>query len=343
MAQEGQIGHVPSLAVLRPLGHRALGVVVVRKAYDEREMAEWTEGDALATDCQIGDSPALLAALQKIRGTLGECGVEEADMRAWPEGEAGRPHFAMGAVTEANKALDANPGSTGIPAPRSAARPAPSPADDLRRKRRQLSHDIRHELGTIMMLASLLIAAPEAAPQTRRRAEQILGETRWLEQLHRAYEEAAVGIEPTGWIGPLEAVRLDLLATEVATPLKLSTMTRITWTLSPTAAYIEPLSYWRALRNVLGNAVRAAGADGHVHLDVANQDGWAVVQIEDDGPGFGAGSPGIASLGLGIVQELVAGWGGHLEIRTGRLGGACVRMRLPVAAVAEAGPDGEAS
>jgi signal transduction histidine kinase len=201
-------------------------------------------------------------------------------------------------------------------------------AEAVRLRRRQLGHDIKHELGTIMMLASVLSSSSDVGSESRKRAQQILGETRWLEQLQRAYEEASVEIGSPEWTRPLAPVRLDLLTSEIATALKLSAMTRITCDLAEVWAYADQLAYWRALRNILGNAVRAAGPHGHVHVEVSCQKEWAQVQIDDDGPGFGAGAPGIASLGLGIVQELVMGWGGHLEIRNGALGGACVRLQL---------------
>ena len=48
------------------------------------------------------------------------------------------------------------------------------------------------------------------------------------------------------------------------------------------------------------------------------------------------------SLGLGIVQDLAAAWGGELEIRRGVLGGCCVQLRLPSAPpAAERRPGGD--
>ncbi|HEU4421104.1 MAG TPA: hypothetical protein VFR67_01030, partial [Pilimelia sp.] len=48
-------------------------------------------------------------------------------------------------------------------------------AAEQSRLRRQISHDIYHELSTIMLLASLLGSAPELDPGSRERARQILG------------------------------------------------------------------------------------------------------------------------------------------------------------------------
>jgi|SRR5436305_305907 len=201
-------------------------------------------------------------------------------------------------------------------------------APELVRLRRQLSHDIHHELSTIMLLASMLSSAPDVGADSRNRARQILGETRWLDQLHRAYD-GSLGADG-GVTLAAEPVRLDLLAAEVVAATQLSTFVRISFTASPVWARVDRLAFWRALRNLVGNAVRAAGPEGEVAARVEATDGWAVVHVDDNGPGFGAVPPGTASLGLGIVQDLAAAWGGELEIRRGVLGGCGVTLRLPV-------------
>jgi nitrate/nitrite-specific signal transduction histidine kinase len=67
-------------------------------------------------------------------------------------------------------------------------------------------------------------------------------------------------------------------------------------------------------------------------VSVTSKDGLTIVQVDDDGPGFGGGAGGLASLGLGIVHDLVTGYGGGLEVRRCELGGARVRILLPSAA-----------
>jgi signal transduction histidine kinase len=196
--------------------------------------------------------------------------------------------------------------------------------------RRQISHDIRHELSTIMLLASMLSSAADIGPESRDRARHILGETRWLDRLHRAYDESLSADEEPGLPVPAP-IRLDAFAAEVVETTRLSTFTRINFFAKEAWAHVDQLAFWRALRNLVGNAVRAAGSDGAVEVSVYHLAGWAVAQVDDDGPGFGAIPAGTASLGMGIVQDLAAAWGGELEIRRGVLGGCCVRLRLPAA------------
>src|SRR5262249_43394176 len=97
-------------------------------------------------------------------------------------------------------------------------------------------------------------------------------------------------------------------------------------------AHANRLAFWRALRNMVFNAVQAAGPDGTVAVRVTCIDGVAVVEVEDNGPGFDPWQQSVTSMGLAIVDELISVLGGRLEIRAGSLGGCCVRISLPAAA-----------
>jgi signal transduction histidine kinase len=202
--------------------------------------------------------------------------------------------------------------------------PEPAPGDPALWRRR-LRHDIRHELGTIIMLASAVAVADDVGAESKERIEQLLGETRWLDHLLRRLDEDDDAQPPPG----PERIRVDELTGEVVTGLRLATRHRLGFTASAAWAHIDSLALWRALRNVLDNACRAAA--GHVDTRVSQDRGWVVIQIDDDGPGFGAGSSGLGSLGLGIVHDLVSGYGGGLEIRHREVGGTRVRILLPAA------------
>lgn len=205
--------------------------------------------------------------------------------------------------------------------------PAPSPGDP-ELWRRRIRHDIRHELGTIIMLASAMAVADDVGPASRTRVEALLGETRWLDHLLRRLDEDDDRPED-GLPGP-ERVRVDEIVGEVVGGLRLASVKTVGYTAGPAWAHIDRLALWRAVRNILDNACRIAAE--RVDVSVAGEDGWTIVQVDDDGPGFGRGAAGLASLGLGIVHDLVAGYGGGLEIRRCELGGARVRVLLPSAA-----------
>ncbi|MER7541471.1 HAMP domain-containing sensor histidine kinase [Spirillospora sp. NPDC127506] len=219
-------------------------------------------------------------------------------------------------------------------------RPAASGRGEQVLWRRRLRHDIRHELGTIIMLASAVVVADDVGDTSRARIDQLLGETRWLDHLLRRLDEDDDGAgRPLP--GP-ERLRVDELTAEVVTGMRLATAHEVCFTGCEAWAHMDPVALWRAVRNVLDNACRVAA--GRVDVRVDADQGWIAIQVDDDGPGFGAGwgahpgrpghgpaRPGLASLGLGIVHDLISGYGGSLEIRTCEMGGARVRMLLPAA------------
>jgi signal transduction histidine kinase len=90
----------------------------------------------------------------------------------------------------------------------------------------------------------------------------------------------------------------------------------------------SPALLWRVLTNVVDNAARAVRPGGTVEISAA----WerdAVIEVTDDGPGFGKGPPGTASLGLPVVRSLLKSIGGQLEVDTPEAGGTRVRIVLP--------------
>jgi signal transduction histidine kinase len=190
--------------------------------------------------------------------------------------------------------------------------------------RRRLRHDIRHELGTIIMLASAVMVSDDVGPRSRERVGQLLGETRWLDHLLRQLDE-------DGDAQPRrpERIRADELVAEVVAGRRLATPHRVDFDGEPVWACVDALSLWRAVRNILDNACRVAMS--RVDVRVRAQRGWICVQIDDDGPGFGFGPAGSASLGLGIAHDLISGYGGSLDIRRAEMGGAAVRILLPAA------------
>src|SRR6266702_2979264 len=62
----------------------------------------------------------------------------------------------------------------------------------------------------------------------------------------------------------------------------------------------------------------------------------AVIEVTDDGPGFGNGPAGMASLGLRVAGALLASCGGQLEVAAPVAGGTQVRIVLPTQPAARA-------
>jgi signal transduction histidine kinase len=108
----------------------------------------------------------------------------------------------------------------------------------------------------------------------------------------------------------------------------------------------DPDKLSQVIRNLADNAVRAAHSK--VRFTLAEHDGTATVEVEDDGDGIPEGErdrvferfvrldvsrdrgSGGSGLGLSIVQEVVRGHGGTVRIVDSQLGGARFVVTLPV-------------
>ncbi len=102
------------------------------------------------------------------------------------------------------------------------------------------------------------------------------------------------------------------------------------------------------LRNVIDNAVRAAGPQGEVHLVVREHDQFAITEVWDSGPGVPpserdriferlvrldhgrAGDAGGSGLGLAIARGFARAHGGDLTCEDPRGSGAMFRLVLPL-------------
>lgn len=94
---------------------------------------------------------------------------------------------------------------------------------------------------------------------------------------------------------------------------------------------------------LLDNVFTHAGAGVAVRVELSLSDGRAVLSVEDGGAGFPDASgdrrhgprrhgPGSTGIGLDIARRTADHAGGSLVIETSDLGGAAVRVRLPVVA-----------
>ena len=108
----------------------------------------------------------------------------------------------------------------------------------------------------------------------------------------------------------------------------------------------DPAAMRRMLRNLVDNAVQHARRQ--IGLSLYERDGWAVLHVDDDGPGVPVADRsrvferfvrlddarvnvdgGSGGLGLAIVAEVVAAHGGEVRIGDSPSGGARVTVRIP--------------
>ena len=91
----------------------------------------------------------------------------------------------------------------------------------------------------------------------------------------------------------------------------------------------DPILVRRATGNLLDNAIRSAGACGHVRFCIEQDAQAAYLIVEDSGPGFGQAPTGRSSLGLGVVFEFLGSVHGTFEIHQSDLGGALLSLSIP--------------
>ncbi len=96
------------------------------------------------------------------------------------------------------------------------------------------------------------------------------------------------------------------------------------------ACAIDREQLHRALTNVVENAARAAGERGLVTVQAWADTGDVLVEVTDDGRGFGQISHG-SGRGLQCVDDVVRSAHGRLEIRSGPEAGTRVRLVIPMA------------
>jgi signal transduction histidine kinase len=187
--------------------------------------------------------------------------------------------------------------------------------------RAELCHDLREPAAAIVMLADAADQESADPLAVRRRLRQILTQARWLATL---VEASAEGDEPRLLdLGGLVADCLEPVTMLARATVRVEVGAGGPFVLAP------PVALRRAVTNVVANAVRAAGPGGELVVRILDRgDGDIVVEVEDDGPGFGR-IPTAHGLGLLITEAALRSMGGGLEISAASSGGARVCVRLP--------------
>jgi signal transduction histidine kinase len=195
---------------------------------------------------------------------------------------------------------------------------------------REFCHDLLQPVATICMLVAAAAVEPDTPPALRARLELIDREARRLRELAGATLREPVTVDGTDLaavIGPVVASRQ--ITSSVVVRLR---------ALVSCSVLIDPPSLARAVDNLLDNALRAAGECGRVEVSTRRRGRWVHVDVDDDGPGFGAAPGGAASVGLGIVSRTAQRQGGRVEFRPSPLGGTRARLVLPARTPPRGGP-----
>jgi signal transduction histidine kinase len=207
-----------------------------------------------------------------------------------------------------------------------ASRGLEQPIDDTR----DLIHDLMQPLSGILALTDVAPTA-RCACNEHGRCQQVHDLAVWMQQLlqssHQGQKRDAPIIDAQCDAG--EVCRTIVAATPYG-----GVGLTIVCADAPAPVRMEAVVLRRIVGNVVDNAVRAAGSDGHVELDIAVSDQQVVIEVRDDGPGFGRVEANTGR-GLSITRRLLEGCQGcRIEIRQAPQGGVTVSISLPLAVTA---------
>ena len=196
---------------------------------------------------------------------------------------------------------------------------------------RGLLHDLGHEVTTLSYLVDAIRGDTALPSDSGYRLELLSLE---MSRMRDIIRHGLAG-DGAGDAAPVNVQDLAAQLTKLAQAVYPADVT-----LLPGAAAlvtISPVLLWRVLSNLVENAARAAGRTGTVTVAV-RQAGTTVIDVTDDGPGFGAGPPGTASLGLEVVTALLESCGGALAVQAPPQGGTSVLVALPAEVTTGATP-----
>jgi signal transduction histidine kinase len=182
-----------------------------------------------------------------------------------------------------------------------------------------MCHDLRQPVAAIIMLAAAAAAEVEVSDSTRVRLEQITTEAEWMSSIIREVLATRAATEDIDLRDTARQTACDPGRADVTCQMELPDR--------PVRVRANATLIRRAVANLVENACRAAGPGGAINVSVRQTGRWAVVEVEDSGPGYGHIAPG-CGLGLEVVARAAADHGGRVDIGRSRLGGARVCLRL---------------
>jgi len=188
---------------------------------------------------------------------------------------------------------------------------------------RGLMHDLGHQMMTLSLLAETVRDDSTLSGSSRQRMELVMqGMIRIVDVITDSTRAGPAGVVCTA----PSIIDVRRLAGEVSQLAQLAYDTSVVLCPgSPAVLRIGPTLLWRVLANLVDNAVRAAGPDGTVEIRV-EQKLDTVIEVIDSGAGFGSGPPGVAGIGLTVVEQLLQVEGGTLDLAAAESGGTCARV-----------------
>lgn len=191
---------------------------------------------------------------------------------------------------------------------------------------RQIAHDLRQPVAAIQALTSAAMLDAQPPDRVQQRLGQIAEQASWMSKI------ICDLLAPEGPAQLNEVVEVAPLVREVVASERLTYPGPIVLRQDGAEArYVVAahIRLRRALANVLANATSAAGEDGRVELTERPHGDMELIEIVDNGPGFGKVARGYG-IGLGVTRRMLAECGGWMEHERLPSDQTAVRLFLPV-------------
>ncbi len=209
-------------------------------------------------------------------------------------------------------------------------------------------HDLRNPLAAIYGGAEMLVDGDLPQPHVKRLAGNIYRASRRIQEMLQDLLEVSRGKGR-----PAEMCRLREVASAACDGLAQSARQRGVEIVLDIPGEVElPLErsrMERAFVNLIGNALEAMPEGGRIRIAAALDDGSAVVQVEDNGPGIAPGiraqlfQPFVSAgkrnglgLGLALTRQTILEHGGEIWVESEPGRGARFTFRLPGAQAVQA-------
>lgn len=182
---------------------------------------------------------------------------------------------------------------------------------------REICHDMRQPVASILMLADATLTDDSIPSVVRDSLGLVREQAEWLGDLLQHLIEPCRPETANGQAHDVTRVTADAVAAARATyrgDLRLQSSG------GNLSVRVSPLELRRAVANVMSNAIRAAGPQGRVVVELRRAGDHVLLAVDDNGPGFGLIRRG-TGLGLRAATRSLRSCGGRIEICRSRLGG----------------------
>jgi C4-dicarboxylate-specific signal transduction histidine kinase len=181
----------------------------------------------------------------------------------------------------------------------------------------EICHDMRQPVASILMLADAALTDDSIPSVVRASLGRVREQAEWLGDLLQHLLEPYRTGNPNGQAHDLTRIAAEAVAAAQAT---YRGDLRLQLGGGNLGILASPLELRRVIANLLSNAIRAAGPQGQVVVELRSAGDQVLLTVDDNGPGFGL-IRGDVGLGLRAAAQSLRSCGGRIEFRRSPLGG----------------------